>query len=188
MIRLLLKKYSDGTYYLCKRESEDYNTYKGSGKNVKNRSVDLVGTVVLGVFENKETFKKSALYYSDFYDVVRNPLFRNLKAEEGDGGDTLSGRKVYNDGKRNKFFSDGDIIPKGWVKGRFDKHNFSSESQRQRGANADHTTEKQKAASRRMGLGNNGRTHPKVGCLNCHSTFGINNAPKHFRKCYDNFS
>ena len=128
MIRLLLKTYTNGKKYLCKRESDDYLTYLGSGKNVTEDLV-LEKTDVLFETEDRDEFKKVGIYFSELFDVVNDPNFLNEKLEEGDGGDTLGGKKCYNDGSKNAFFEEGKQ-PEGWERGRWDKHNFTSEKQR----------------------------------------------------------
>jgi hypothetical protein len=49
----------------------------------------------------------------------------------GDGGDNKSNKVCYNNGVRNAFFFEGKQ-PNGWVKGRFDKFNFTSDKQRKK--------------------------------------------------------
>ena len=87
MIRLLLKTYDNGKKYLCKREKDDYLTYRGSGKNITDDLV-LVDTEVLFETEDSKLFKKTALYYSNLWSVDTNSSFLNIVKEEGQGGNT----------------------------------------------------------------------------------------------------
>lgn len=58
----------------------------------------------------------------------------------GDGGDNKSGRTCYNNGVKNAFYFEGEQ-PDGWIKGRWDKHNFTSEQQKEKFAKDTRTSE-----------------------------------------------
>jgi hypothetical protein len=123
-IYLLVKTHrKTGLKYLCKRDGEDYLTYPGSGKkwkkHLKKYGVDL-DTEVLLKTDDKIEFKKVATELSIKWNIVESKEWANMKLEEGDGGSTNSGKKVYNNGKRNGFFLEGEE-PSGWIKGRWDK-------------------------------------------------------------------
>ena len=128
MIRLLIKTFDNDKKYLCKRELDDYMTYRGSGVNVTDDLI-LVGTEILFETEDKEEFKRVGRYYSELFDVEKSSEWLNIRNEDGDGGDTKSGTKAYNNGSRTGFFVEG-TQPDEWELGRHDKHNFSRAKQK----------------------------------------------------------
>lgn len=93
-IKLYLKESPLGLKYLGKCESVDPFKYKGSGviwkRHLKahNFTETDIKTTILFETDNKEEFKKVALYYSKLWDIVNNKEFANLIPEQGDGGVT----------------------------------------------------------------------------------------------------
>ena len=162
MIRLLLKTYDNHKKYLCKRESEDYLEYKGSGNNITS-DLKVIDTEVLLATEDRELFKEVGIYYSKLWNVVENPLFLNMKLEEGDGGDTVSNRMWIRKGNKEKYILKSESIPNGWERGRTKSVFNDPEKQKEFNKRANHQTEKQIEASRRMGLSNKGHTNSKGG-------------------------
>lgn len=82
--------------YLCKCiETTDPYTYHGSGKRWINhlkkyhknwsRSKDVT-TTILGVYNNIQDLREAGIYYSNLYNVVKDPNWANLIPESGDGG------------------------------------------------------------------------------------------------------
>jgi hypothetical protein len=69
--------------------TQDPMLYKGSGvywmKHLKIHGADI-STDVLMTFSCTSALKHWGVYYSDLWDVVNNPVWANLKREEGDGG------------------------------------------------------------------------------------------------------
>ena len=101
MNRLLLKEYTNGKKYLCKTTREDWETYLGSGNDVKsNPDLVLKKTTLLGEYETNEELREYGIYYSELWDVVNDPMFLNQTREEGQGGYTS-----YTE-ERNKKISD----------------------------------------------------------------------------------
>lgn len=85
-----------GLKYLCKCiETTNPYTYHGSGKRWVNhlkkyhknwtRSKDVT-TTILGIYDNKEDLKDAGIFYSNLYNVVKDPNWANLIPESGDGG------------------------------------------------------------------------------------------------------
>lgn len=86
MIRLLLKKYTNGMFYLCKRTGEKWEEYTGSGVLIPS-DVVVQETQVLGVYDSEKKLVIDGRYYSKLWNVVENPKFYNKVVEEGQGGD-----------------------------------------------------------------------------------------------------
>lgn len=158
MIRLLVKTYDNHKKYLCKSESDGYVKYKGSGVQV-TEDLTVIDTEVLFETEDRKLFKEMGIYYSKLWNVVENPLFLNLKMEEGDGGDTVSGKFWITNGTKDKYINKGSEVPDGWRKGRSTGGFTNSEIQKQNSSKANHNTEKQIAASRKNGLANKGNKY-----------------------------
>ena len=93
---LLIKEHNiTGLKYLCKKSAHsfiDCLEYKGSGsywkKHLINHGND-VKTICLYVTEDKLEFKKVAIKYSEFFNVVKSKMWANLCNEEGQGGNTV---------------------------------------------------------------------------------------------------
>ena len=122
MIRLLIKTHNKtGLKYLCKRESEDWLKYSGSGvywlKHLKIHGFDF-STELFFETKDKKEFKKVALEYSNRFKVVESDEWANLVNEQGDGGNTTSNKIWITDEKIDKYISVFDLIPEGWRRGR----------------------------------------------------------------------
>ena len=100
MIRLLLKTYNNYKKYLCKRESDDYMNYRGSGNNITDDLI-VIDTEVLLETEDKKLFKEVGIYYSNLWNIVDNPLFLNKTREEGQGGNIGSNGYKSQQEKKN---------------------------------------------------------------------------------------
>ena len=158
MIRLLLKTYNNNKKYLCKSESNNYTKYRGSGDNITDDLI-VIDTEVLLETEDKALFKEVGIYYSKLWNVVDNPLFLNKKYEEGDGGDTVSGKFWITNGNKDKYIDKDLEIPSGWRKGRSTGAFVNSSKQKDFSSRSNHNTEKQIAASRKNGLANKGNKY-----------------------------
>lgn len=81
-----------GLKYLGKTTRDPF-VYKGSGKrwqnHIKKHGYDVT-TEILFETDDKKLLREKGLYYSELWNVVRNPEFANLVNESGDGGDTSS--------------------------------------------------------------------------------------------------
>lgn len=96
MIHLYVKTHrKTGLKYLGKTIGDPY-TYKGSGtvwmRHIKKHGND-VDTEVIFSTENKEELKQKGIYYSNLWNITESSDWANLRPEEGDGGDTFTGRK-----------------------------------------------------------------------------------------------
>jgi hypothetical protein len=143
--------------YLCYTQKKDHDRYKGSGKlwkrHIKEHGYD-VKTEVIYQTESYEEFIKIAKEYSEKYNVVEDSSWANLKIEEGDGGDTVSNKHWITNGVEDKYYLKIDPIPEGWKKGRSNCVFKDSSKQKQFNLRANRNTEKQKEASRKLGLNN----------------------------------
>lgn len=77
-----------GIKYLGQTRQNPFK-YKGSGKrwpNHINHHGNDVTTEIIKECETKEELKSFGIYYSFIFNVVNDPLWANLKIEEGDGG------------------------------------------------------------------------------------------------------
>jgi len=125
-------------------------------------------------------------------DLGQGPLVNTTNG--GDGGDTLSGRKMYHDPLRpniaGKFFIPGNE-PEGWLLGRHPKAyarykrtpEVSERSARtQRGVPRPQTTVSARNAWKTRRKED---THKKVGCLRCRRLVSVQNFEKHYggNKC-----
>lgn len=146
-----------GLKYLCYTQKEDHITYRGSGKlwkrHIKEHGYD-VKTEVIFQSELYEDFVKVAKEYSEKYDVVANASWANLKTEEGDGGDTVSNKHWITNGIDDKYDLKTNPVPDGWKKGRSNCVFKDSSKQKQFNLRANRNGEKQKEASRKLGLKN----------------------------------
>ena len=84
---LLLKEHCHTQMkYLCVTIRKDYDRYTGSGKYWQ-RHLQEHGkhfkTTLLFSSDNEEEFNAQCLYYSELFDVVKNPNFANLVPELG---------------------------------------------------------------------------------------------------------
>ena len=119
----------DGTpYYIGKGKGDRIHKKHGRVKlPPKERRVFLTKDV-----SEKEALEKEIelIHLHGRKGVEEGGILLNI-APGGEGADTKSGKSCFNDGSRNAFFVDGEQ-PCGWVKGRCDKHNFSSKKQKTR--------------------------------------------------------
>ena len=110
---LYVKTHKTGLKYLGKTNQDPYK-YRGSGTYWR-RHLDKYGddhsTEILLETDDKELFKKTALYYSDLWNIVESDEWANLVPEQGDGGDTSSSenyqayiKTVDRRGENNTFF------------------------------------------------------------------------------------
>jgi hypothetical protein len=90
-IYLYIKESPLGLKYLGKT-IQNPQKYMGSGKRWlrhikkhKLKSEDIKTTILFETFDREE-LRQSGIYFSDFYDVVINEEWANLKPENGDGG------------------------------------------------------------------------------------------------------
>lgn len=113
--------------------------YKGSGiywkKHLKLHG-NHVNTTILYMSQNNSDIKKYGKYYSNKWNIIKNPEFCNLTIEEGAGGDTsktkkyilsLEKRKIssrkkrwYNNGIKNVHC---EHAPQGFYPGRLSFNN-----------------------------------------------------------------
>lgn len=96
MIYLYVKTHRrTGLKYLGKTIRDPY-TYKGSGtvwlRHIKKHGNDVDTKIVFST-DDKEELKQKGVYYSKLWNITESSDWANLKPEEGDGGDTFSGRK-----------------------------------------------------------------------------------------------
>lgn len=90
-IFLYLKTHNKtGLKYLGKT-SRNPETYKGSGlywlNHLRKHGYDVT-TEILFESIDKSEIQEKGIYYSELWDIVKNPDFANLRLETGDGGDT----------------------------------------------------------------------------------------------------
>lgn len=95
IIYLYLKTHNvTGLKYLGKTTQDPFK-YNGSGKywklHLKEHGINLTTKILYQTNDNEE-FKKVATYYSHKYNIVESNKFANLIIEEGQGGDTWSGK------------------------------------------------------------------------------------------------
>lgn len=157
-----------GLKYFGVHKGKNVERYAGSGKywkrHLKKHQVKPVHLWNSDwYYDTKIT--KFALKFSKINKIVESHNWANDKDENGvDGGDTKSGLKCYNNGKVNSFFKEG-FQPEGWTKGRWDKHHFTSEIQKQKLSNDKRTSEERsrdlKAAW--VEMKKNGNTPRRVG-------------------------
>jgi hypothetical protein len=96
MIHLYIKTHrKTGLKYLGKTVRDPYN-YKGSGtlwmRHLEKHGND-VDTEIIFSTRDKEEIKQKGIYYSNLWNITESSDWANLRPEEGDGGDTFSGRK-----------------------------------------------------------------------------------------------
>lgn len=97
MHHLMIKKcMTTGLQYLCKTSStKDPYLYQGSGVRWLNhirKHKSRIITCVIGSYQTKEELQQAGLYYSELYNVVKDPNWANLTEEKGDGGLIGSGQ------------------------------------------------------------------------------------------------
>lgn len=122
MIRLMIKEHLvTKLKYLCKSERIDYELYTGSGTRwLSHLKIHgkFIKTTVLFETEDKNLFKQTALYYSELFNVVKDPAWANCIPEQGEGGNTVSTKMWITDGISEKYIEKALEIPEGWYKGR----------------------------------------------------------------------
>jgi len=94
-----------GLRYLGKTSNPNPSTYKGSGtlwlRHIKAHGYD-VSTTILKECESNDDIKYWGTYYSELWNVVEDPVWANLKPEEGDGG-ARKGQIAWNKGLRGVY-------------------------------------------------------------------------------------
>lgn len=95
---LMLKTHNvSGIKYLCKTSRSNPYTYSGSGK-IWKRHLKKYGwsftTEILAECKTKDELIQKGQYYSTLWDVVNSKQFANLVPENGDGGPTMTGKKM----------------------------------------------------------------------------------------------
>ena len=90
MHHLYLKRHNQTSkLYLGWTQNENVETYTGSGvywlKHLAKHGDD-VSTAVLLSTESEDELKSQGKYFSQLWDVANNPVFANLKEEDGIGG------------------------------------------------------------------------------------------------------
>jgi hypothetical protein len=123
MHRLMIKTHSKtGLKYLCYTQREDYLTYGGSGKywvrHCAEHGWEFVLTEVLFETDDYEAFRNKAIEISKQLKIVESPEWANLRAEEGTGGDTVSGKRWITNGVDERYIDKAFDIPEGWYRGR----------------------------------------------------------------------
>lgn len=112
---------STGLKYLCKTERSDPFSYIGSGtywkKHISEHGNDITTEIIFET-ESKEEFKEKGRFYSKLWNIVESKEWANFRPEEGDGGDTVSGKIWITDGVRDLYLDKSKTIPVGWKKGR----------------------------------------------------------------------
>lgn len=122
MYKLYVKTHMrTGKKYLGMTTKDDPYTYKGSGKHWK-RHLKVHGndvwTNVLFQTEMQDELVDRGIYYSTLWDVVDSTEWLNLRAEDGDGGDTVSSKRWITDGKIDTYLDKDEPLPIGWSYGR----------------------------------------------------------------------
>jgi hypothetical protein len=86
--------------YLCKKTTNNRDscfTYNGSGKywkkHLKIHGVDIT-TEIIEECDTKEDLVEKGIYWSNKFNIVESEDWANLVVERGDGGPTMSGRKI----------------------------------------------------------------------------------------------
>ena len=94
-----------GLRYLGKTSNPNPSTYKGSGtlwlRHIKAHGY-YVSTTILKECESNDDIKYWGTYYSELWSVVEDPMWANLKPEEGDGG-ARKGQIAWNKGLRGVY-------------------------------------------------------------------------------------
>jgi len=120
-IYLYLKTHNKtGLKYLGKTTRDPY-TYTGSGhywkRHIAKHGIDIT-TEVLFETTSKSEFKRVAKEYSNKWNIIESKEFANLVNEEGDGGDTVSGKIWITNESIDKYINKDNSIPDGWRRGR----------------------------------------------------------------------
>lgn len=98
---LMIKTHNiTGLKYLCKKTTHNILScfdYKGSGvywkKHLKVHGVDI-STEIIEQCDTNQELKECGIFWSKKLDVVKSNDFANLVEESGDGGPTMTGRKI----------------------------------------------------------------------------------------------
>lgn len=94
-----------GLRYLGKTSNPNPSTYKGSGtlwlRHIKTHGYD-VSTTILKECESNDDVKYWGTHYSELWNVVEDPMWANLKPEEGDGG-ARKGQIAWNKGLKGVY-------------------------------------------------------------------------------------
>lgn len=107
-----------GLQYLGKT-TRDPQKYKGSGKHwLRHLKVhgDLIETEILKECSSITELAEWGKYYSELWDIVRNPEWANMRPEYGDGGDTSNTEnykkwlpRLVEENKRRKWWNNGTV-------------------------------------------------------------------------------
>lgn len=114
MIYLYVKTHNiTGLKYLGKTIQDPFK-YKGSGKywtrHIKKYG-NNVTTEIIFQTEDKELFRKKAIFYSEYFCIVENKNWAKISREEGQGGNTNNYDKHRGKGSRPN--AKGKTGPKG---------------------------------------------------------------------------
>ena len=82
---------STGLKYLCKTSSTVKNPYIYQGSGVRwlnhiRKHKSRIITCIIGSYDTKEDLVNAGIYYSNLYNIVKDPNWANLTEEKGDGG------------------------------------------------------------------------------------------------------
>jgi len=155
----------NGMIYVGVHKTTDINDgYLGSGKFFQ-RALKKYGEcnfereILHECSSHEEAFKIETDIVND--DFVKDPNTYNFKVG-GSGGNTLRGRKWFNNSTDEKYFHPGEE-PAGWVKGRLESCSFNdSEKQRQRAAKVDRK-KRSESLTKAWAEGRFNRDHTKCG-------------------------
>lgn len=120
--KLMVKTHNKtGLKYLCKTETDDPYGYPGSGlywkRHLKDHGKDI-STEILYETNSKIDFKEKGLYYSTLWNIVESSEWANIRPEEGDGGNSVSGKTWVTNGTVDRYINKNQPIPEGWKRGR----------------------------------------------------------------------
>lgn len=94
-----------GLKYLGKTTRKDYHSYPGSGKrwirHLKKHGFDYTTTILLATTCEQE-LKETGIFFSKFFNVVKNTEWANLVEESGSGGRTIEHVNIEYRNKRLK--------------------------------------------------------------------------------------
>ena len=126
-------------------------------------------------------------------DKVLGPLINTT--DGGDGGDTLSGKKLYYDPNnldRDGYFFNSGNEPHGWVKGRHPnrKNNHIKTVEQAEKSAAKQRGQKRNSSNMKKGWANRVKelTHKVIGCIACKNLISIQNFERHLKgsRCISN--
>ena len=127
-----------GIKYLGQTSRNPYQ-YNGSGKrwtNIIRKYGNDVETEIIFESNNKEELKTKGIYYSQLWNVVKDPKWANIINEEGTGGDTsnspnykksLSNRDMSHKSNKDYQSKVSDSVKKAWQE-KFKSDNFDNDA------------------------------------------------------------